>query len=132
MLLTAIYTDSGNAEGARKALRETERAVDRMDTDSPLPDAALAGLEATIALLEGNPAAAAAAYAAQADRLRMAGSLAGMTEAQQRTRRWACRVRQRRITCVPLAGCRPGGWTRRRHGCLRAHRRRRLSRVMSS
>ena len=84
MLLTAIYTDSGNAEGARKALRESERAVDRMDTDSPLPDAALAGLEATIALLEGNPAAAAAAYAAQADRLRMAGSLAGMTEAQQR------------------------------------------------
>lgn len=84
MLLTAVYTDSGNADGARKALKETERAVERIDGDATLPGAALAGLEAGIALLEGNLAAAAAAYAAQADQLRVAGSLTGMTEAQQR------------------------------------------------
>ncbi len=84
MLLTAVYTDSGNATGARRALKETERAVKRDDADATLPRAALAGLEAGIALLEGNLAAAAAAYAAQADRLRVAGSHTGMTEAQQR------------------------------------------------
>ncbi len=84
MLLTAVYTDSGNAAGARKALEETERAVARIDGGSALPGAALAGLEAGICLLEGNLAAAAAAYAAQADRLRVAGSHTGMTEAQQR------------------------------------------------
>lgn len=84
MLLTAVYTDSGNADGARKALQETERAVARVDGGSPLPRAAIAGLEAGVALLDGNLAAAAAAYAAQADRLREAGSHAGMTEAQQR------------------------------------------------
>ncbi len=84
MLLTAVYTDSGNATGARMALKETERAVKRDDADATLPRAALAGLEAGLALLEGNLAAAAAAYAAQADRLRVAGSHSGMTEAQQR------------------------------------------------
>lgn len=84
MLLTAVYTDSGNMPAARAALQEAERASGKVDAESPLLAAALCGLKAGIAELEGDLAAAAAAYAAQSERLRDADNQAGMTEAQQR------------------------------------------------
>ena len=84
MLLTAVYTDSGNGSAARQALQEADRATGRIEAPSPLLAAALSGLQAGIAELEGDLAAAAAAYAAQSERLRDAYNLAGMTAAQQR------------------------------------------------
>lgn len=84
LLVTAVYTDGGNLAAARKTLREAERATGHVDVAPALFSAALAGLKAGIAEREGDLMAAAAAYAAQSEQLRDAGSLAGMAAAQQR------------------------------------------------
>jgi phospholipid/cholesterol/gamma-HCH transport system substrate-binding protein len=84
LLLTAVYTESGNATAARMALQESKRAVERVGSESPLIAAACSGVEAGVAVLDGDLAAAAAAYAKQSGLLRDTGNHAGMTAAQQR------------------------------------------------
>lgn len=83
ILLAAVYAGAGNAEGAKSTLVEAKKAINRAEPSVVL-NAAISGLNADVALLAGDLAAAAAACGQQSEQLREAGFHAGMTIAQRR------------------------------------------------
>ncbi len=79
ILMATIYVDAGDSERAARAVALAKRLNRKLAL--PQYAAALAGLDARIALREGDARAAAAAFAEQAGKLREAGALESMVTA---------------------------------------------------
>jgi tetratricopeptide (TPR) repeat protein len=80
ILRAAVYAEAGNSDAAKAALQEAVQAVKQAEP-SPALEAVLSGLRAEILVLDGDMAAAAAAFTAQAESFREATAYAGMTDA---------------------------------------------------
>ncbi len=83
ILLATVYADAGDSVQARTELKAAHRTGKREDLPGVL-SAALAGLEARIAFMEGKLQGAAEAHTEQARHLREAGALPEMAAALRR------------------------------------------------